>query len=285
MPEYQYDLTPASVAGKKVTFVKGPGQVQLQNPKLPTEFNEVAMKLFPVLKLLGLMNDGRGSQYNDQEFRLGTPQVSENEVVVPMGLTYRGARAADINRSEAANMELQHLGVSELHDRWGYFSRAIGVAITPITADGVVPLNVRNAKLYNGWVNGVAKATEYTGEEPSVKLFESQALAELYRENGKVTLEGTPRFVGIASSAVRGDADAVWVVHIKEDSSFFKSGEYLKTRTDPDVPPELLYVKGVGERDELLLEQKLQGREFPGIMYSTRLGLEFLTETDLQDRR
>src|SRR3989344_2919373 len=105
--EYQYDLTPADIAGKGIQFVKGLGQVQLQNPKLPIHFDDVAMELFPALKLLGLMNDGRGSQYNDQEFRLGPAQVGEDQVVVPMGLTYRGARVADINRSEAGNLALQ----------------------------------------------------------------------------------------------------------------------------------------------------------------------------------
>ncbi len=317
--DYQYDLTPEQIKGREVVFTKGLGQANIHHSNQPREFDAVLSKLFPALKSAGMMNYGEGSKFDDRKYRLNAPfirvtQEGENidlppsqsirdlitrilkdkidatqKIIVPIGLTYFGASAADIRRSDEANKIFQLFG-GELHDdKWAFFSRAIGVAFVPVTKDGSVFLGKRtNTNLYPNYLNAAAGGVDYAGE-PSLELFQRKAVEELREEYGqRLELLERPRFVGIASHPLKGDADAVWVGRIDAPAEYFTSGRWREERKDAEHA-ELVQIDTLTERDLLLKEGRLQRigftavrEQFPRIMYSTRLGLESLTGEDFR---
>ncbi len=197
-----------------------------------------------------------------------------------IGLTYFAAAYSDINRSDDENQNLQERGFTEHNDRWAYFSRPLGAVFIPITTDGSVFIGERTGRLYTGWLNAAAGFVDYKGE-PSYELFLNSAINELIEEYGRgLLLTEPPRFAGIASSSIKGDADMVWTGRINVPAEYFLSGKWAEERIDSEHAPQLLRIATVLERDQLLHGNTLHGRSFPGVMYSTRLGLETLTEAD-----
>ncbi|HLD72428.1 MAG TPA: hypothetical protein VJA23_02485 [Candidatus Nanoarchaeia archaeon] len=289
--DYQYDLTPEQIKGREVVFTTGLGQANIHDPNQPRYFDHVLNKLFPGLRTAGMMNYGEGSRWDDRKYRLNPPFIhpSNEHIVVPMGLTYFGASIADIHRSDEVNQTLKTMG-REIHDdSWAFFSRAIGVAFVPVTKDGQVFVGKRIGSLYPGYLNAVAGGVDYAGQ-PSLYHFKEQAIQELKEEYGqRLELVEAPRFVGIASHPLKGDADVVWVGRIDAPAEYFTSGRWREERKDVEHAPELVRIAHPTERDKLLNRGWFNHKDFttvrvhfPGIMYSTRLGLESLTEDDFR---
>ncbi len=314
--DYQYDLTPEEIKERTVVFTTGLGQVNIHDPKQPREFDVVLTKLFPALKAAGMMNYGEGSKWDDRKYRLNLPRIKDHNdewytassllepyfrksadkyflghpIVVPLGLTYFGASVADIRRGDEGNTTLQELGDGLQGGKWTFFSRAIGAAFLPITKDGSVFLGKRtNTILYPGYLNAAVGGVDYAGS-PSLDHFKEQAIRELKEEYGqRLELIEAPRFVGIASHPLKGDADAVWVGRIDAPAEYFTSGRWREERKDAEHAPDLVSISTLAARDQLLREGVLEQMDFiavkerfPGIMYSTRLGLESLTGEDFR---
>ena len=278
--DYLYDLDMKLYGDGEVVFEKGLGQANIHIPDFPREFDNVDQKLFPILREQGIIEYGSGSKWDDRKYRLNEPQIGGGKIVVPMGLTYFGAVKTDIDRIDRFNSYLKELGEKLDGDEWMFFSRAIGAAFIPITTDGCVFIGQRVGEMYNGWLNAVAGNVDFHGD-PSLHKFGEVAEKELNEEYGvDLKVLDKMRFAGIASHSIRGDADAVFVGRVNVSSDYFKSGKWIERRKDKEHAPDLVSISSVKERDKLLIEGKLENRNVPGIMYSTRLGLEYLTERD-----
>lgn len=319
--DYQYDLTAEQIKGRDVVFTTGSGQANIHDPNQPRGFDAVLTKLFPSLKTAGMMYYSEGSKFDDRKYRLNQPYLNlvisgketnvpipmsegmrslidtvtgpdstEQKIVVPMGLTYFGASAADIQRSDEVNQTLKTMGREMHDDSWAFFSRAIGAAFVPVTKDGSVFLGKRtNTNLYPGYLNAAAGGVDYAGP-PSLEHFQAQAVKELKEEYGqRLELIEAPRFVGIASHPLKGDADAVWVGRIDAPAEYFISGRWREERKDAEHVPELVQLATMFDINKLLQEGCVEQKDFTvvtkrflGIMYSTRLGLESLTGDDFR---
>ncbi|GEM_PF-3530724 len=319
--DYQYDLTLEQIGRREVVFTKGLGQVNIHDPNQPREFGAVLTQLFPALKYAGMMNYGEGSKWDDRKYRLNQPDLNfvfdgretkvllpmsegmnslidsvagqssvEQKIVVPIGLTYFGASAVDIHRSDEVNQTLKIMGREMHDDSWAFFSRAIGAAFVPVTKDGSIFLGKRtNTNLYLGYLNAAAGGVDYAGS-PSLEHFQAQAVKELKEEYGqRLELIEAPRFVGIASHPLKGDADAVWVGRIDAPAEYFISGRWREERKDAEHVPELVQLATMFDINKLLQEGCVEQKDFTvvtkrflGIMYSTRLGLESLTGDDFR---
>lgn len=317
--DYQYNLTSEQIKGREVVFTTGLGQANIHHPYQPRDFNAVLTKLFPALKSAGMMYYGEGSKFDDRKYRLNQPYleldrptglvqthldiprmerpiehvslgIDREKVVVPLGLTYFCASEADIRRNDDANRALRIIGREVNDDPWAFFSRAIGAAFVPVTKDGSVFLGKRtNTDLYPGYLNAAAGGVDYAGP-PSLDHFKEQAVKELKEEYGqRIELIEAPRFVGIASHLLKGDADAVWVGRIDAPAEYFTSGRWREERKDAEHAPELVQIATLTDRDQLLQKTWFDSTSFPGvrehfsgIMYSTRLGLESLTGEDFR---
>ena len=279
--DYQYDLTPTD-ARRGVKLVKGKGQANIHMPSLPLDFDSTDEKLFPALKGLGMIGYGEGCRWDDRKYRLNSHSLGFGTIEIPLGLTYFQAGSADIERDDASNRELQDLGERLFNDKWALFSRPVGAAFIPITQQGSVFVGVRTGRLYEGWLNAAAGNVDFHGD-PDFGKFREAARKELTEEYGQsIGLVGNPRFVGIASHSIKGDADMVWVGRISKKDDFFQSGKWAEDRSDSEHAPELIRVSSTRDRDRLLKGGKSKGRRFPGVMYSTRLGLEALTAEDFR---
>lgn len=275
-----YDLTPDQINEKNIVFTKGPGRACPFEIGLPLSYDKVLYDLFPKLRDCKQMVYGRGSKFDDRKYRLNQPTIVQGSVIIPLGLVdYHKARD-DIFRSDEGNFDLQQLGVLDFGDKWAYFARTLGVAFIPISRDGSIFVGLRLSPLYTGWLNGAAGNNEFRGD-PCLDHFKEQAITELRQEfgHGLMLLE-EPRLVGIASHAVKGDADTVWVGRIDAPDSYFLSGKWLEQRVDVEHGSKLVRINSIGDRDQLLCEGKLNGQSYPGIMHSTRLGLESLMVKD-----
>ncbi len=282
--DYQYDVTPEQARTKQIVFTKGLGTASMEDSSQDIEFDLVSEKLFPSLRASGKMEYGEGSKWDDRKYRLNQPHEEEGRLVVPLGLTYFGAYRSDINRSDEENIARQRLGEERHNDKWAFFTRALGVAFIAITKDGVAFIGEKISKdSYNGWLSTAAGMIDYAGE-PSTEMVRRQALSELREEYGEdLELVGDSKLVGIASHPIRGDGDVVFVGRIDAPSEYFTSGKWLERRRDNEHQSNLVRVASLGERDRLLGEGSLGERGFPGIVYSTRLGLESLTEEDFKN--
>ena len=281
--DYEYDLTPKDIAGKDVVFVKELGPANVHNPQQPRNFDEVESKLFPSLRATGFMKYGPESKWDDRKYRLNKPFDGVKKIVVPLGLTHFGVYSADIERSNDVNRLIQSIGSFEFNDKWAYFSRVLCAMFIPITRDGFVFIGEKvSNNPYNGFLISAAGHVDYHGA-PSFENFQEQAINELKEEYGKrLTLIGAPRFAGIASHTFKGDANAVWVGRIDATQEYFTSGKWLKERKDAEHTANLVKISTCHERNQLLNNLHLNGRDFPGIVYATRLGLESLTDEDFQ---
>ena len=170
--DVQYDLTSDQVAGKEIVLVKGRGAANLQLPSQRRDFDWIAHTHFPALREQGLMEFGEGSKYDERKPRLDSIKIEENRIIISVGLTSYAAVDADIKRGETANIALQEMGKKQHNDPWAYFSRTLGVAVVPITTDGVVFAGERISDLYTGWINAAAGFVPFN-ENPSDQHLQS----------------------------------------------------------------------------------------------------------------
>ena len=278
--DYLYDLDMKLFGEGEVVFEKGLGQANIHIPDFPRGFDKVDQELFPLLREQGIIEYGPGSKWDDRKYRLNEPQIGGGRIVVPIGLTYFGAVKTDIERSDRFNSYLKEMGMKIDKDEWMFFSRAMGAAFIPITTDGCVFIGQRIGEMYEGWLNAVAGNVDFHGD-PSLRKFEEVAKKELNEEYGTdLKVLDKMRFAGIASHFIRGDADAVFVGRVNVGSDYFKSGKWIERRKDKEHASNLVGISSIEERDQLLIEGRLGDMDVPGLMYSTRLGLQYLTEKD-----
>jgi len=285
--DYQYELTVKEIAGREIVFEKGLGQANFSDPDQTRDFDQIRDQLFPALRESGEMNYGEGSKWDDRKYRfngvLYHPTRTDTPIFVKVGLTHFEAHAEDVGRGDIANKAIQEIGREKHNDKWAYFARVLGVAVIPITKQGSVFIGQRTLKAYNGWLNAAAGLVDYKGD-PTLEIFEKQAVMELREEYGKrLELVDEPRVVGISTHPIKGDADMVSVVRIDVDDDYFISGKWLEEREDAEHAPNLIQIASVAQRDELLDESIFRGGKVPGIIYSTRQGLESLTERNFRN--
>ncbi|HLC51661.1 MAG TPA: hypothetical protein VJI98_00270 [Candidatus Nanoarchaeia archaeon] len=284
-----YDLAPEDLKGRDVLFRRGADsqvwRVEGLNSVIARlrDYDNVQRLVIPELVKRRITSDGSTGNYDDRKHSLREVRaVGDDLIVVRLSMTYYQAHDADIRRSDEENIALQKEGEQIYGDRWAYHARNIGVAVTPVTLDGHVFVGERiNTRLYQGWLNAAAGNKTWSEQSGSLlKQFLKDALnEELRREYGQsIEAVGEPEFVGIASHPLKGDADATWVVRINKRDSFFESGEWLKDRKDKEHDAKLVKITKPEERDQLVNNFFAQGRQFPGVMYSTDLGLRALTE-------
>ena len=280
---YYYDLDMRLYSGFTVTFVEGLGEVGF-DVHGRRDFEYISSELFPRFKADGLMMYGEGTRFDDRKYRLNFPIVSytQKQITVPLGLTVYARTTAAICRADAANLDLMQKGVMNYNDEWAYFARTLGVAFVPVTLDGTVFLGQRVSKLYSGYLNCAAGNSEFHGT-PLFSRFFNQAVVELREEFGScLSVVGGARFAGIASNVPAGDGDCVWIGRVPVRDSYFLQGEWLSLRSDAEHGKGLVAIRSLCERDELVSLLSCRGQTFPGMMASTRLGLESLGATDFE---
>ncbi len=261
---------------------------RLREDALGLEFASVLLdEVYPKLKDAGVIQYGAGSRFDDRKYRLcSIGQYSRNgklSAFFSLGVTTYPEVCADILRSPDVNLRMQAEGERRVGNRWAHFARSLGVAFVPVTLDGSVFLGKRESNLYPGFLNAAAGNVEFHGDEPRFSRWYDQAVTELREEYGRdIELVGTPRFAGIGSNQLAGDGDCVWVGRINVRDSYFESGAWLSHRVDMEHHAELVKVSSVLERNMLLETGSLRGVGFSGVMASTSLGLDYLTDADFK---
>ena len=279
-----YDLAPEDLKGKEVVFQTGGLSQVWRVERLPSEmaemreYEQVKTIVIPELVKMGITKDGTTSRFDDRKVSLRGVLVVDSEVVVSTSLTYYQAHEEDITRNYKGNAAMQEVAQQQYGDKWALHARNMGAAVTFVTLDGSAFPGVRkNTRLYNGWINAAA-GNKKSAQDASMPAFLVDALKELREEYGRsIEVVGEPEFVGIASHPMKGDADATWVARINKRDSFFESGEWEKDRRDAEHGP-LVKVSSPEERDQLLNINSLHGNTYPGVMYSTALGLDALVD-------
>ncbi len=246
--------------------------------------------VYPQLKVRGVIQYGSGSKFDDRKYRLNGVETffdpkkeascRENHIHISLGVTTYPEVCADILRSPAENLMRRARGSKRFDDEWIHFARSLGCAFVPVTLDGSVFLGKRDSTLYHGYLNAAAGNVPFHGI-PYFDRFYDQAISELREEFGRdLQLVGEARFAGIATNGHGGDADCVWVGRINVHDSYFLTGQWKSARVDSEHDTELIRVSSVQDRDFLLEMQILFGRKFEGVMGSTALGLDYLTDAD-----
>tara|TARA_Y100000310_G_C20687151_1_gene819797 strand:+ start:2557 stop:3417 length:861 start_codon:yes stop_codon:yes gene_type:complete len=278
--DYQYDLTQEQIGDREIRFVRGLGPAAVDNRDFPRGFETIRDEVFPDLRLAGSIQYGEGARFDDRKYRLDGIDIHGGTVDVALGLTHFPAIEADLLRGDEGNMLRQVLGKEDYGDKWVYFSRTLGVALVAVTLEGSAFIAPRQGKFFPGWLNAAAGNCDYCGD-PSLETFRDQAITELNEEYGaRLNVIGDVRFIGISSHPISGDAETVWVARIDVSDSYFLSGKWLKERIDEEHSSDLVQVGDLVTRNLLLNEGVYKGSQVPGIIYSTRMGLEALTERD-----
>ena len=271
-----YDLEQSDFAGKEVKFVQGGLGPSLAG--LPRDYVAVR-QLFQAMVDLGYLTDGsKPGTFNNLKYRQNEARITDSVVEVPLGLVWFQAQKDDLNRSESAHTFLQAAGQLQ-GEKWMSYARILGAAFVPVTKDGSVVVGPRISDMYNGWLNaGAGFVDANSSEEPSLKLFAEVAKRKLGEVGKAQVIPGTERFVGIASHPVYSDGDATWVGRLDVRDNYFTSGKW-KEDSNPDRPSEVILLNQA--KVKLLLDSGVvDERKFPGIMYSTDLGLASLVESD-----
>lgn len=281
MLDYAYDLVKEEAEGKTLRITKGLSAGNIQYPDQPRDFDWTVEHIIGPLVRSGKIGDGiPPNKWDDRKLRYNGAEAKGNEVVIPVGATHFHAGRADMQRDPKLNEYLQEMGLAVFNERYALFARPLGVCVLPITSDGSVFIGERTGQEHTNFLNGVAGYVEF--RDPNTLNIQQDLERELLEEFGikNDELLEQPRLVGTAYNPNNGEMDISFLVRVNKPDIYFSSGDW-KQNVKEREHKDLVQVATLAEIEELLTTGKI-GSLQRDIMYSTRLGLESLTDSDLR---
>jgi hypothetical protein len=265
-------------AVNRIVFEKGNAPAQFNMPRSQREFDEYYHSIIlPGIKE-GTIGDGVHTKFDDRKLRYDGSRIEGDALIIRVGPTWWKPIEEDLYREMDDCIALQRVGKERYDDPYAYFTRALGVAVMPITQDGAAFIGVRgNHVEIAGKLNFVAGFMKFYENMLDINA-EEQVLSELEKEFG-VSIDdvlGNLKLLGIAAQPYTSDMDIAFLAQIAKTSDYFTSGEWMK-HVDDREHKELIAITNLDQISLLLSEGRVEGdpRTFQ-IMYSTRLELEAL---------
>lgn len=262
-------------------FVEGLCAADSENSKRPRDrawYRENIMK-----PLIADGTIGINSRFDDRKFRFDGALINGNTLEIALGDSYYKAFQQDQEREDRANLDLQWAGMSLFDDRWAYLQRNPGTAGIVISATGCAYLGARTNPDQTGKLNSVAGHMDYRENIQEVDILAMLA-SELDEEMGiaKDDVVGM-RFVGAYGHPIKGDLDFTWIVRTNLGDNYFAHGGAWETRRKKQEHGELVRLANPVQVKFLLDEGRVLDKQQQfNIMYSTRGGLESLTDGDFR---
>src|SRR3989344_6575421 len=221
--------------------------------------------------------------FDDRKYRLSSVEIDGPKPIIGLGPTHFGQFHRDRKIPLEKRLELMEKGLDEHGDPWIYFARPCGVAVVHVSSEGNVWIGERTRGDDEGPLNAVAGQIDYYGIEGFNPYKNGDN--ESFEEYGiSLDIKNTPhQFVGISSNPTLGDCDFVFVVYSGKPDSYYESGEWANNvkaqGRNPEHKQPLYKISSKKECIDLLEKGIVQGAKRPfAVMYSTRLGLEWLSE-------
>ncbi len=129
MTDYVVHVTREQSEGKILKFDYGFCATYPKNPeKKPYDFNDGLELIINRGMRDGIIKIGG---FDDRKYRLNDPIINESndQIIVPLGLTYWKAYLDDLNRPFEDTQKLRKLGKLYHNDELSFFARALGIEI------------------------------------------------------------------------------------------------------------------------------------------------------------
>jgi hypothetical protein len=273
-------ISPHEVAGVTGIQVReGQGCRSLDDERLDIRFHPYLNAVINPQIRQGLLTDGTHSEdYDDRKVRWSGPGVAgfwsrqQDLFILEVGPTSYPHCRLDLHRSPSEALKLMLRGLTRYQDPYAYFARGIGVAVVPLTLEGHVYIGRRSTSPdYTGVLNFVAGWATFSPQVQEINFYQD-AQRELWEEvNVAMTLDDTnTQFVGISGNPITGEVDLVFVVQTEMPDRHFESGSWAEHSG-------WVRIRSKAEAEALLEQGRLPGsHEFCSLMFSSRLGLEYL---------
>jgi hypothetical protein len=264
---------------------EGHGSQDLNDQPLNTQFQAYLETVINPQIESGLLSDRtKSGSYDDRKVRwsgagvVGFWERSQDTFILEVGPTSYPQCHLDITRSPLESLKLMLRGLTNYQDPYAYFARGIGVAVIPLTTDGNVYIGRRlNSSDYTGVLNFVGGWATFAATSQDINFYQD-AQQELWEEM-KIAMtlnETNTRFIGISGHPITGEVDLVFVVQTEIGDRHFESGERSGYW---DEHSSLVRISNKTEAQTLLEYGLLPEKKEPcGLMFSSRLGLEYLAK-------
>jgi hypothetical protein len=283
--DFLHLINPDQVAGvTQIQVREGHGSQDLHDEPLNTQFHAYLETVINRQIESGLLSDRTESgSYDDRKVRwsgagvAGFWERSQDTFILEVGPTSYPQCRLDITRCPVESLKLMLRGLTNYQDPYAYFARGIGVAVIPLTTDGNVYIGRRlNASDYTGVLNFVGGWSTFSAISQNINFYRD-AQQELWEEM-KIAMtlnETNTRFVGISGHPITGEVDLVFVVQTEIGDRHFESGQ----SGNWEEHSSLVRIGNKTEAQTLLEYGLLPEKKEPcGLMFSSRLGLEYLAK-------
>lgn len=275
-------VQPHEVAGVSQIQVKeGHSPKSLGDDSLNTHFYTYLDTVINPQIRSGILTDGTcPGDYDDRKVRWSGVGVAgcwsrdQDIFTLEVGVTSYPHCHLDLTRSPLEVLKLMRKGLETYQDPYAYFARGIGVAVIPLTTEGNVYLGERSPEVdCTGVLNFVAGWATFSANIGEINFLQD-AQRELEEEVGiAMNLDhSNTKFIGISGNPLTGEVDLVFVVQTEISDRHFQSGSWSEHS-------RLVPLRNKSEAETLLQQGLLPGDKEPKtLMYSSRLGLEYLIE-------
>ena len=284
--DFLHLINPDQVSGvTQIQVREGHGSQDLNDQPLNTQFQAYLETVINPQIQSGLLSDRtKSGSYDDRKVRwsgagvVGFWERSQDTFILEVGPTSYPQCHLDITRSPLESLKLMLRGLTNYQDPYAYFARGIGVAVIPLTTDGNVYIGRRlNSSDYTGVLNFVGGWATFAATSQDINFYQD-AQQELWEEM-KIAMtlnETNTRFIGISGHPITGEVDLVFVVQTEIGDRHFESGERSGYW---DEHSSLVRISNKTEAQTLLEYGLLPEKKEPcGLMFSSRLGLEYLAK-------
>jgi|GEM_PF-1223656 len=265
----------------QIQMREGHSPKSLEDDNLDTHFYSYLEAVINRQIRSGMLTDGTCPEdYDDRKIRWSGAGVAglwscEGDILtLEVGVTSYPRCRLDLARSPLEALKLMERGLKTYQDPYAYFARGIGVAVIPLTIDGNVYLGERSPEVdCSSILNFVAGWATFSANIKEINFLED-AQRELEEEVGIVMNlnHNNTKFIGISGNPLTGEVDLVFVVQTEVSDRHFHFGSWEEHN-------RLVSIRNKSEGSTLLQQGLLPGEQLPKtLMYSSRLGLEYLVE-------
>jgi hypothetical protein len=281
--QFVHWITSDRAAGfSQIICQEGHGAHQPHQNNSAADFQTVLEKVINPMIRKGEIDDGsRPGTFDDRKVRwsdttLKTCITNDSTTLrLSIGPTCYPHCQNDIHRNPDEALKLMLSGLQLHNDPYAYFARGMGVVVIPLTRSGHAFIGKRaNSTDYSNFLCFVSGWATFS---PTIKEidFYRDGERELQEEIllvGPIQKE-TLRCAGLSGHPITGEADLVFVMQTDLSDDYFDTGKW----------PEHACWYGIRSRTEaqqLLENGIIEGiQDESSVMFSSRLGLEFLIRT------
>jgi hypothetical protein len=166
-----------------------------------------------------------GKTVDNRKYKLNKPEVREDGIIIPLGVTHWQDYCNDVERAEGKKFEeidsLVKAGHVNYRDTLAYFASPLGIEVLPITSDGYavfLPRGPEKQQFFTDKFNTVATFVEYRPRKEPRDLSLEEDILRAFREKLGIFPDNfydDKKLVGVASDNLTGGNAIMYMQRLK----------------------------------------------------------------------